>query len=91
MVRLRRKAWCFGVILNNFLKKWISIWIKLDSILSKDAWANKDSEIELLICFCLIMDNAESQNDEGNTITYDFGNIGFQAKKFNPDWNPKKI
>ena len=51
--------------------------------------ANKDSEIELLICFCLIMDNAKSQNDEGNTMTYDFGNIGPQAKKFNPNWKPK--
>jgi len=51
--------------------------------------ADEDSEVELLICFCLIMDNAKSQNDERTTVHYDFGNIGPQAKKFNQNWKPK--
>jgi len=50
--------------------------------------ANSSAEIELLICFCLIMDNKHSRNTNGNTVTYDLGNFGFQAKEFNPHWAP---
>ncbi|WP_341225510.1 hypothetical protein [uncultured Arcticibacterium sp.] len=51
--------------------------------------ADNDSDIELLISFCLIMDNVKSQNKKGNTVTVDLGHIGFQAKEFNPNWRPK--
>lgn len=52
--------------------------------------ADNDCDIELLICFCLIIDNAKSKNSDGNTVNIDLGNIGFQARKFNPNWIPKK-
>jgi uncharacterized protein YxjI len=48
--------------------------------------ANNNVDIELLICFCLIMDNKTSQNNKGNTVTIDFGHIGPQAKKFDSNW-----
>jgi len=51
--------------------------------------ADKDSEVELLISFCLIIDNFSSDDHNGSTVTYDIGNIGFQAKKFNEAWQPK--
>ena len=63
-------------------------WFKGDNyrIITDD-----DANIELLICFCLIIDNSDSKNNDGNTVTFDLGNIGPQAKKFNPDWAPKLI
>jgi hypothetical protein len=51
--------------------------------------ADNDCDYELIISFCLIIDNAKSDNNEGNTLTIDFGNIGPQVKKFDPAWQPK--
>ena len=51
--------------------------------------ANKDCDVDLIISFCLIVDNFSSDDHDGNTVTYDFGNIGFQAKKFDNAWQPK--
>ena len=52
--------------------------------------ADVDCDIDLIISFCLIVDNFSNNDNDGNTVTYDFGNIGFQAKKFNNNWQPKK-
>jgi uncharacterized protein YxjI len=51
--------------------------------------ADKDSDYELIISFCLIIDNFFSNNNDNNTMTVDFGNIGPQTKKFDPAWQPK--
>ncbi len=51
--------------------------------------ADKDCNVSLIISFCLIVDNFSSNDHDGNTVTYDFGNIGFQAKKFDESWQPK--
>lgn len=51
--------------------------------------ADKDCDYELLISFCLVIDNAFSSDKDGNTITIDFGHIGPQARKFEPTWQPK--
>ena len=51
--------------------------------------ADNDCDVDLVIAFCLIVDNFSSDDHEGNTVTYDFGNIGFQAKKFDNNWEPK--
>ena len=51
--------------------------------------AGKDCDIDLVISFCLIVDNFSHDNKDGNTVTYDFGNIGFQTKKFDKTWLPK--
>lgn len=51
--------------------------------------ADRDSDIDLIISFCLIIDNCRSNNHEGNTVTIDFGNLGFQQKKFDESWQPK--
>lgn len=53
-------------------------------------FADDDSDHELIIAFCLIIDN-QFNNDKSfstNTVTIDFGNIGGQVKKFNPEWQP---
>ncbi len=52
--------------------------------------ADKDCDAELLISFCLIVDNFSSENNKNDAIfNYDLGNIGFQAKKFDDTWQPK--
>jgi hypothetical protein len=51
--------------------------------------ADIDCDLDLIISFCLIVDNFSSNENDGNTVTYDFGNIGFQAKKFDENWQPK--
>ncbi len=51
--------------------------------------SDKDADIELLISFCLIIDNSSSNDDEGNALTIDLGNIGPQARKFDTGWQPK--
>jgi uncharacterized protein YxjI len=50
--------------------------------------ADRDSNPELLIAFCLIIDNYRSKNNGNNTMTIDLGSI-VQAKKFDPAWQPK--
>ena len=51
--------------------------------------ADKDCNVNLLVSFCLIIDNFKSDNHDGNTVNVDLGNIGFQTKKFDVNWNPK--
>ena len=51
--------------------------------------ADNDCNIELIISFCLVIDNYKSKRHGENTVTYDIGNIGGQVKEFNPDWRPK--
>jgi len=57
--------------------------------------ADDDCNCELLISFCLIIDNKSSNNENNHndalfSTTIDFGNIGLQSKKFDPLWLPKK-
>jgi uncharacterized protein YxjI len=49
---------------------------------------DKSADIELLIAFCLVVDNFASDDHDGNTINIDLGNL-FQARKFDRDWQPK--
>jgi hypothetical protein len=51
--------------------------------------ADRDADAELLISFCLVIDNYRSDNHDGNTFTFNIGHIGPQARKFDPDWQPK--
>ena len=51
--------------------------------------ADRDCDKDLILSFCLIVDNFSSDSNDGNTVTYDLGNIGFQAKKFDETWHPK--
>jgi uncharacterized protein YxjI len=51
--------------------------------------ANSTCDRELLISFCLVIDNYFSDDHDGNTVTINIGSIGPQAKKFDPNWEPK--
>jgi uncharacterized protein YxjI len=51
--------------------------------------ADSDADIPLLISFCLIIDSQKSNDKDMQTVTYDFGNIGPQAKQFDASWKPK--
>ncbi len=51
--------------------------------------ADGDSNTELIIAFCLIMDNHKSDRHDGNAVSIDIGNIGGQVKKFDPDFLQK--
>ena len=51
--------------------------------------SDKDCNFNLLISFCLIIDNFSSNDNDGNAVNIDLGNIGFQAKKIDLNWKPK--
>jgi uncharacterized protein YxjI len=51
--------------------------------------ADKDCDVDLIISFCLIVDNFSNNNRNGNIVTFDVGNIGVQEKKFDTSWQPK--
>ena len=50
--------------------------------------ADNDCDKDLLISFCLIVDNFRSDDHDSNTVNIDFGNIGLFAKKFDFNWQP---
>lgn len=49
---------------------------------------DRDTEVELVISFLLILDNMTSKN-RGNIITLAFGLIFKEFKKFDANWKPK--
>lgn len=51
--------------------------------------ADLNVDKELLICFCLIIDNYSSDEHDGNLLTYHIGKIGPQEKNFDEGWLPK--
>lgn len=51
--------------------------------------ADYDCNADLLISFCLIVDNI-SGNHGSEVITINIGSIGFQVKKFDFHWQPKE-
>lgn len=51
--------------------------------------ADQDCDIELIIAFCLIIDNHKSKRHGDNAVSYDIGNIGGQVREFDPHWKPK--
>jgi len=52
--------------------------------------ADSDVEIELIISFCLIIDNYFNRRSRGNILTYDFGEVLHEDKSFNSKWLPKE-
>lgn len=52
-------------------------------------WADRDSEAELLMAFCLILDESVSNSDNLNTATVHLGYFGPEAKTFDASWQPK--
>jgi uncharacterized protein YxjI len=53
--------------------------------------ADNDCNAELIIAFCLIIDNHKSKRHGDDAVSYDIGNIGGQVKEFDPHWKPKKV
>ena len=51
--------------------------------------ADNDSNAELIIAFCLVLDNYKSDRHDGNAISFDIGNIFGQVKEFDPYWKPR--
>ncbi len=51
--------------------------------------ADDDYLHELIIAFCLIIDDFSSGGKKG-AVSFDFGNLGFEVQPFNPMWLPKK-
>ncbi len=50
--------------------------------------ADNDCNYELVIAFCLIIDEFRS-DDNKSAVNVDIGHIGPQAREFNPNWQPK--
>jgi len=53
--------------------------------------ANNNCDYNLIISFCLIVDNYKSNDSEKSTLNIDVGRIGPQAKKFDPSWEPNYL
>lgn len=53
--------------------------------------ADNDCDQEMIIAFCLILDDSRSnqRSYSGNMVTFDLGNIGWKLKKFDEEWRPK--
>jgi uncharacterized protein YxjI len=51
--------------------------------------ADKDCDKNLIISFCLVIDNYASNDKEKKAFNFDIGKIGPQAKKFDSSWQPK--
>jgi uncharacterized protein YxjI len=50
--------------------------------------ADKDRDLDLIIAFCLIIDNLIYPKG-GNIVSYDIGAIGVEEKEFDTNWHPK--
>ena len=50
--------------------------------------ADNNCDYNLIISFCLVIDNCKSKNE--GAINIDIGKIGPQAKMFDPEWRPKQ-
>ena len=46
------------------------------------------NDVELIIAFCLIIDNFYHDENRKNAVNIDIGNIGGQVRKFDPYWKP---
>jgi hypothetical protein len=81
----------FSIFKNDrqvaYIDKEAVTWFEGDNYV---IFADDDANKELLMAFCLIIDNYTSKNHQKNTVTYDFGNIGWNLKKFDADWRPKR-
>jgi len=51
--------------------------------------ANNDCDYELVMAFCLIIDNKYEDSNNGSMLTIDLGNFGSEVKPFNTQWKPK--
>jgi len=51
--------------------------------------ADNDCDFELLMSFCLILDNFSSRGSEQTTVSFDLGYFGPEVKKFDETWQPK--
>ncbi len=47
------------------------------------------ADADLLVTFCLIIDNFKSDDHDGNVVNYDLGNLFFEARKFDDTWQPR--
>jgi len=52
--------------------------------------ADDDVFVELMISFCLIIDNYFNRRQNGNVLTYDFGEVLAEDRKFDKKWTPKE-
>ena len=48
---------------------------------------NEDANLLVVVCLALIVDASENEGDT-SSVTYDFGNIGPEARPFDKSWEP---
>lgn len=80
----------YSIFKNNIQVAWwdknLVTWFNGDNYQMN---ADNDCDGELIIAFCLIIDNKSESKNDNNTLNIDFGNIGWEAKKFDTNWTPK--
>ncbi len=50
---------------------------------------DSDCDTELIISFCLVVDNFSNEDNDGNRGGLGLGYVGREAKKFDRQWRPK--
>jgi uncharacterized protein YxjI len=79
----------YSIFRNDLQVAW---WDKAAiTVLAGDKYritADDDADTELLIAFCLIVDNYASDDHDNDAVTYNVGNL-LQAKKFDSAWQPR--
>jgi hypothetical protein len=84
------RGWKCSVFRND---NQIAYWDgNTDPLVSGDKYiifADSDADFELLMAFCLVLDNRQSTGSDGAGVAIDFGNIGKEARKFDENWQPK--
>jgi hypothetical protein len=48
---------------------------------------NRDADPTVMVCLVLTV-NSEEDDDDDSTVTYDFGNIGPEDRRFDASWEP---
>jgi uncharacterized protein YxjI len=79
----------YSVFKNNKQIAWwsksIVTWFEGDNY---TIIADQNCDYELIISFCLIIDNAFSNSKNDNAVTIDLGTVLLQARKFDTTWQP---
>lgn len=79
----------YSIYKDNYQIAWwqknLITWLEGDTY---TITANGNADVDLLISFCLILDNYRSGNKGEDILTINLGYMGLQAKRFNREWLP---
>lgn len=48
-----------------------------------------DSDADAIVIICMMLALSSNDQEDDTTVTIDFGNIGPEGRRYNPDWQPR--